>query len=74
MDILTDESIKTTSNNDLIIYNQALMAEKDAIIEEQLKVHAELNKRVATKKFDALPKAERDAITQYINAGAMSVE
>lgn len=74
MEILSDDAIKTASNEDLIKYNQALMAERDAISEEQIKVADELNKRHALKGFRALPKAEQDAITQYINAGGLAVD
>jgi hypothetical protein len=74
MDILSDEGIKAASNDDLVKYNQALMAEKEAISEEQQKVKGELNKRYALKGFKSLPKAEQDAITQYINAGGLAVD
>jgi hypothetical protein len=42
--------------------NQALMAQKQAIRQQQLAIQAEINGRMATAKLDSLTEAERKAL------------
>ena len=72
MDILSAEAMMAKSPEELIAYNQSLMAEKDTIAAEQQKVKAEINSRVALSKYDAMPAAEKKAIAQHIQAGNMT--
>jgi hypothetical protein len=72
MDYLSPDEMKAKTDDELIAYNQALMSMKDAVTGHQLKVKAELNARVTKAKFDAMPDAEKQALAQYINAGALA--
>jgi len=73
MDYFTADQLKSKTSDELVAYNQSLMAEKDAIASEQQKVKFELNSRAALAKFHAMPTAEKQAIAQHIHAGNIAV-
>lgn len=67
---MANTDLSTLSIEELEQNNQALMAQRQAIRQQQQAIQAEINSRMAAAKLDSLTEAEKKALAEALAAEA----